>query len=98
MRLSSGQPALWTTRPVLWFLGSINWPWLRFQLRFGDPIVTVTSATTVMIAVLWLTVIGLYAYSDRPSRQSPLVSVSLAVFFSVTSYIALFSLALRAGL
>jgi len=77
---------------LLWFVGSVNWTVLRFEIRFNEPILTVTSASSVTIAMLWLTVIGYHAYSDRRLRQRQLLSVSVALLTSVTAYIALFSL------
>jgi len=77
---------------LLWFVGSVNWTVLRIEIRFNEPILTVTSASSVTTAMLWLTVIGYHAYSDRRLRQRQLLSVSVALLTSVTAYIALFSL------
>ena len=83
---------------LLWFLGVVDWPWLRFQFHYAEPLLTVASALSVTIAVVWVTAISHSAYPDRPPFQRRYLSVSLATVISVTAYIAVFAVVLRAGL
>ncbi len=80
-----------------WFLGLVNWTWLRIQLHYTADLVTLGSVMSVTVAMLWIAAIAYWAYSDRPGRQRRYISAALAAAISVTSYIAGFVVILIAG-
>jgi hypothetical protein len=80
---------------ALWFLGAFDWLWLRFQLRWEEPIVTRFSIASFTVCAAWLYAVGLKAYRDRPARQRHLVSASVSVVLTAICLTSVFVLAVR---
>ncbi len=80
----------------IWSVGLVKWPWLRMQFAYLEPIVTPASAVSVTIAMLWIVLIAYSAYSDRPRLQRRYLSAILGVTISITVYIAVFAMIVRA--
>lgn len=82
---------------VAWSLGFVNWPWLRFQLRYAEPVLTPWSAVSATVIALWIAAIAYVACADRTRLQRRCLSAGLGLMFAGTLYVAAFVLLVRAG-
>lgn len=79
---------------ALWFLGGFDWLWLRYQLRWGGNIFSLSTIILLALVAIFLFSIGLVAYHDRPQRSCRIIALCVAIVLTIVAYIPLHAIAL----
>ena len=78
---------------AIWFCGGFDWLWLRFHLRWSEPILTFSALLILPFAAVWLYLIGVFAYNDRSIRARHRIAALIAILLAIAAYVPLYALA-----
>lgn len=76
-----------------WFAGGLDWTWLRFQLRWDEPIINSYTAMSLAAAWAFLGYLGLLSFGDRSPRGRVVLAAAIGFVLGTVAVASSFVIA-----